>query len=185
MGIQHRAGLTLLLVLAGCLDGTNDPNESTTPNPYADLVDSPIRGLTPDDIESLRTGAGMRLALPAELNRFPGPKHIRELADALELNESQRAAVEELYAATNEEARRVGEQVLARYADLDGYFRSGAPDATSLEELAAEIGALEGELRFIHLRAHVDALPLLTEPQRMLYGELRGYESSGHGGHTH
>ncbi|MGB1816363.1 MAG: hypothetical protein ACPHJ3_13480, partial [Rubripirellula sp.] len=42
-----------------------------------------IKSLSSSDIDGLLSGAGMGYAMAAELNRFPGPKHVLELADEM------------------------------------------------------------------------------------------------------
>src|SRR3954469_25358405 len=72
--------------------------------PYAGLDARPIKALSEQQIADLRTGRGMGLALAAELNGFPGPLHVLELADQLALSAEQRAKVQDLFAAMKQEA---------------------------------------------------------------------------------
>ena len=51
------------------------------------------QALSPEDIQGLLEGRGMGLAKAAELNSYPGPKHVLEMADALELTPEQRAEI--------------------------------------------------------------------------------------------
>lgn len=46
---------------------------------YSGYASREIKALSPAQIEDLRTGRGMGLALPAELNGYPGPLHVLEL----------------------------------------------------------------------------------------------------------
>src|SRR3989304_3196485 len=73
-------------------------------SPYTGLLDSPIRGLSGEEISDLETGAGAGFARAAELNGYPGPRHILDLRDNLDLSEDQRAEVQQPYAAMNGEA---------------------------------------------------------------------------------
>ena len=61
-----------------------------TASPYASLVDREIKALSAEQLANLREGRGMGLSLPAELNGYPGPKHVLELADGLGLTPAQR-----------------------------------------------------------------------------------------------
>jgi hypothetical protein len=54
--------------------------------PYAGLEARSIKTLSDQQIGDLRAGRGMGLALAAELNGYPGPMHVLELADALGLS---------------------------------------------------------------------------------------------------
>jgi hypothetical protein len=62
--------------------------------PYAGLEQRPIKALSAQQIADLKAGRGMGLALAAELNGFPGPLHVLELAAGLELTDEQRTKVE-------------------------------------------------------------------------------------------
>ena len=44
--------------------------------PYAGMESRAIKALSPQQIADLREGRGMGLALPAELNGYPGPMHV-------------------------------------------------------------------------------------------------------------
>ena len=65
--------------------------------PYAGLQSRPIKALSDEQIADLRAGRGMGLALAAELNGYPGPSHVIELADALALQPDQRARMQQLF----------------------------------------------------------------------------------------
>jgi hypothetical protein len=61
-----------------------------THQPYAGLERRAVKALGDDEIADLRAGRGMGLALAAELNGYPGPRHVLEHADALALTSEQR-----------------------------------------------------------------------------------------------
>ena len=65
--------------------------------PYAGMQTRPIKALSEQQISDLDTGRGMGLALAAELNGYPGPSHVLELADKLELSAEQRATMRALF----------------------------------------------------------------------------------------
>src|SRR6056297_1838494 len=73
----------------------------------ADSLDVPT-GLSADEVIGLREGRGMGLARSAELHSYPGPMHVLELADALDLSAEQRAEAERLRAEMLAEARPLG-----------------------------------------------------------------------------
>ena len=60
--------------------------------PYAGMQARPIKALSDQQIADLKAGRGMGLALAAELNGYPGPLHVLELADKLDLSAEQRTA---------------------------------------------------------------------------------------------
>jgi Spy/CpxP family protein refolding chaperone len=143
--------------------------------PYAGFQDRAIAGLSEDDIAQLRAGSGWGLALPAELNGKPGPAHLLELAEALELTPEQRAAIEAIRAEMQAEAIAAGERLIEAERALSDAF---AGEGLAPERLAALIAASEAaraELRFVHLSRHLETVPLLTAQQIDRYNVLRGY----------
>ena len=76
--------------------------------PYAGLESRAIKALSPQQIADLREGRGMGLALPAELNGYPGPMHVLEQADALGLSEAQRGGTQAIFEAMRAEGPRAG-----------------------------------------------------------------------------
>ena len=61
--------------------------------PYAGLQQRTIKALSDEQIADLKAGRGMGLALAAELNGYPGPLHVLELKDQLQLTAEQKAAL--------------------------------------------------------------------------------------------
>ena len=55
-------------------------------SPYRDQAATAIRALTQKEIEDLRIGRGMGLARAAELNSYPGPRHVLDAAQAGQLH---------------------------------------------------------------------------------------------------
>lgn len=141
-----------------------------------------IKALPNDRIKGLRQGAGLGFAKAAELNGWPGPLHILELAADLELAEDVRDRIEEIRIKMLAEAQALGSELIAAEDTLDALFAEGAPDAAAIEAATAEAGMIEGRLRAAHLIAHMEAAPLLSRHQRAAYAKLRGY-SGGHGDH--
>jgi hypothetical protein len=76
--------------------------------PYAGQENSSVPGLSEAEITALRTGAGMGLARPGEINGYPGPRHVLDLADELALTPDQRAAVQALFDQMQREAVALG-----------------------------------------------------------------------------
>src|SRR3990172_9994476 len=162
--------------LASCT--TRLPSAAPTPqptSPYIPLLDSPIRGLSVDEISDLETGAGAGFARAAELNGYPGPRHILDLQDQLELSEDQLTQVKTLYEEMNGEARYLGGEVLQMESGLELAFRDQTIDEDSLALQVTALAEKYGELRALHLRTHLVAVDLLTSHQLVLYNQLRGY----------
>jgi Spy/CpxP family protein refolding chaperone len=151
-------------------------------SPYADHTQRQIKALSPQEIEDYLEGRGMGFALPAELNGYPGPKHVMELADSLGLSEAQREATAEIFNRMRDEAQRLGAAIVRKEGELDSLFAARGISVHRLRALTAELGALKGELRAAHLAAHLAMTDQLTEHQRHEYARLRGYGSE-HGRH--
>ena len=154
--------------------------------PYAGLDTRDVATLPADRIEGLRAGAGLGYALSAELNGLPGPLHVLELADTLELTPEQHTAVEKVRQDMLDRAVPLGAQLIAAETALDRAFEAGT-DAAEVARLTAAAAAVEAELRAAHLVAHLETAPLLDRHQTMLYARARGYGAAeghaGHGGH--
>lgn len=148
-------------------------------NPYAGQQTREIKALSQVEIEGYLDGKGMGQAKAAELNAYPGPKHVLDLADALELTAEQRRRTRAIFERMHEEAVRLGERIVERERDLDRAFADGDVDKQRLESTLAELGKLKGRLRYTHLAAHLDQRTLLTEGQIEAYQELRGYGGQG------
>jgi Spy/CpxP family protein refolding chaperone len=154
--------------------------------PYAGWQDREIKALSAEQIDDLQSGRGMGLALPAELNGYPGPRHVLDLADQLELTAEQQAEAQRLFDEMQAQAIVLGEQVIAGEAALDRLFALGAASDASVQTATIELGRLQGALRGHHLRYHLAMRDLLSPHQVMRYRQLRGYSAEsahGHGAH--
>lgn len=155
-------------------------------SPYAAEAPRTVAALSDDEVTRLLDGAGMGYALAAELNGVPGPRHVLDLADSLQLTPSQRDQVEQVFQRMQADARRLGHEIVRRETELDSLFAEGAPRASDVEARTLELGQLEGRLRAIHLIAHLETGALLRPEQVALYAQLRGYAGSAsdaHGAH--
>ena len=152
-------------------------------SPYVAQLDSPVRGLSAQEVDDLRAGRGMGFARMAELNNYPGPRHVLDLQEELKLSAEQQASIEAIFSAMQTEAQALGEQILTREEQLGAAFVGGAVDEATLQQHVMTLAELYGQLRVAHLRAHLQVTPLLTPEQITAYNELRGY--IGNGGHDH
>lgn len=165
--------LLLALALSACAPSADEPPAS----PYAAETDRPIKALSAQEIADLRAGEGMGLAKAAELNHYPGPRHVLDLADDLDLTDTQRAQTQAIFEAMQTEARRLGAMIVAQETTLDSLFAGGTAEAGTLRARLNHIGALQSELRFVHLDAHLQMRRLLTPRQVMHYDMVRGYSN--------
>jgi Spy/CpxP family protein refolding chaperone len=154
-------------------------------SPYAGMEARPIKALSEQQIADLKTGRGMGLALPAELNGYPGPAHVLELSDQLGLSAEQKARVQNLFDAMKAEAVPLGERLLEQEAALDQLFASRTVTPERLKAATAAIGVTQGKLREIHLKYHLQTAQILTSDQMQQYSALRGYSSMEPTQHQH
>ena len=177
---MSRLGIAIVAALAAAGAAQAQHNSAS---PYAGLERRTVKALSDEQIADLRAGRGMGFALPAELNGYPGPIHVLELADRLRLTGEQRTRMQELHAVMKAETVPLGERLISQEAELDRQFATRAVTTMSLEEVTAGIGATQGALRLAHLRHHLSTLDVLTPEQVRQYGELRGYQAPGGHGH--
>ena len=153
-------------------------------SPYAGQPAREIAGLSDEDVRQLLDGAGMGYALTAELNGVPGPRHVLDLADSLHLTDAQRGRVEDAFGRMQEEARRLGAEIVRQEAELDALFASDSLPPSAVAQRTLALGELYGRLRGVHLVAHLETAAALHPPQVERYARLRGYDGSGSaGGH--
>ncbi len=157
-------------------------------SPYAGQQTRTIKALSPQQIGDYLAGRGMGLAKAAELNHYPGPRHVLDLAGPLGLKHSQLSAVKAVHRRMKTRAVGLGRRIVALEGRLDRLFASGEISGESLKALLTRIARLAGELRHVHLAAHLATKRLLTPAQVARYDALRGYGQDGggyrhHGGH--
>ncbi len=150
--------------------------------PYAGQQSRQVASLSASDIDDLSLGKGWGLARPAELNGYPGPLHVLELADDLDLSGKQRDAAQRSFERMQARARELGHALIAAEAGIDALFREAVADRETLNARLAAAEGLRSELRATHLLAHLEVAPVLTAEQRAAYKRLRGY-GHAHGSH--
>lgn len=143
--------------------------------PYAGFQDREIKALSSQQVEGLRAGRGMSQALAAELNGFPGPMHVLELAEQLKLTAEQRTRVNELFSVMQKQARELGEELIAAERELDALFTSRRITPATLDSQTQKIAQVQGRLRAVHLGKHLEMMHILTPEQVNSYNTLRGY----------
>ncbi len=153
----------------------------TLRSPYAAIPGTAASGLLPEEVEGLTKGQGMALALAAEVNGYPGPRHVLDAAASgqLDLRPEQREAFLRLYDGMLAEAKAKGQEILQMEEQLAMRFRHGHIDEAGLRQILEHIGQLRAQLRFLHLRTHLEAKALLTPEQIARYRTVRGYETGG------
>jgi Spy/CpxP family protein refolding chaperone len=146
-------------------------------SPYVELKDREIKALDPSEVNGLTAGEGLGMALPAEMNGYPGPKHVLDMAAELSLTEAQVAKTQGAYDVMHEAAVRLGREIVDAERELDRLFASGRAGEAPVRKLSARLGDLRGQLRFTHLKAHLAMMKILSPAQVRRYSELRGYSA--------
>ena len=175
--------LLLLLVV------TSAAAQDRLTSPYRQQAQSGLRGLSADEVAELRAGTGMGLARAAELNGYPGPRHVLEAFQASQFQASpeQVRRVQEIFDGMKNDAQRIGAQILDQEERLEAAFHSATITEAELRSRVARIAMLQGELRMSHLRAHLTTRSTLSDAQIVRYNELRGYttQEPDHPGQHH
>ena len=155
-------------------------------SPYAGQEAREIKALSSEEVADYLSGTGMGLAKAAELNGYPGPAHVLELASELGLTPEQRAATEALFQKMQRRAVALGKELVEAEGALDRLFASHSASADTVKVSLTRIARLQGELRQVHLDAHIEQAGVLTPAQITTYVRLRGYDAGpAHDGRHH
>lgn len=156
---------------------------ANTSTPYAGQESRTIKALSEKTIKGYEEGKGLAYAKAAELNHFPGPRHVLDLAEALDLSDQQILKAEALFINMKRNASALGKQFVKKEQELDSAFSRGNITEDTLKVLLTDISALQADIRYVHLHAHLLQRALLTTHQIHLYDQLRGYSVPSGGKH--
>lgn len=158
---------------------------ASTESPYKGQELLNIKALSQNDINGYMTGKGMGFAKAAELNHYPGPRHVLDLSEKLELSDKQLKQTQTLFNRMQAKAINLGKQLIEHEQKLDQLFAQGSVDKNSLEVTLQDIGAIQAKLRNVHLSTHLEQKELLTQHQIMMYDRIRGYGAGGSHNNSH
>ncbi len=147
-------------------------------SPYAGEETREIKSLSRSEIDGYLQGHGMGYAKAAELNHYPGPRHVLDLANELALTGEQIKQTQAIFDRMKAQAIELGTQLVEKVAEPDRQFADGLIHATSLEVLVSNMAMLEAKIRIAHLSAHLEQKALLSNEQVTLYDKLRGYDTN-------
>ena len=151
---------------------------------YVEKKSQAIKTLSEQTIQQLLRGDGMGFALAAELNAYPGSKHVLELQNELSLSPDQVKLSHDLFEKMNHQAIVYGETIIQAEGELENLFQTNNATPDNVETLVALISQTQAKLRSLHLVTHIHQLRILTPEQNRHYQQLRGYlESSEHSSH--
>jgi Spy/CpxP family protein refolding chaperone len=187
--------LFLVIIIVGAIIwqrqfSTTQKNEPPNANDETSAIHSPYAGqelrgiktLSQDDIEGLLAGTGTPfggMAKPAELNGYPGLRHVLDAVEAVELkiSDKQKQQIEKLYQEMKAEAIKLGQQIIGLEKEIDDAFSNKNVTEELLKEKITQSAELYGQLRVVHLKYHLSMVDILTQQQIDEYNELRGYTS--------
>ncbi len=172
MVIQH---LTRLLKDRGTTGEEHDHTSHATMSHYTGDETREIKALSKAETDGLLNGEGVGLAIAAELNHYPGPRHVLDLSDQLQLTDAQKKSIQGAFDRMHTKAMELGKELVEKERALDKAFASTIITQKSLNQLTREIAELRGKLRDVHLGAHIEARSVLTPQQIQSYDRLRGY----------
>ena len=112
----------------------------------------------------------------AELNGYPGPRHVLDIAQELQLTDRQRMEIELIYQNMSNNAKSIGSAIIGVEQDMDEAFANKTITEENLIALLDKSANLYGQLRFVHLSAHLDTAQIMTTEQIQMYNEMRGYD---------
>ncbi|MBC8461627.1 MAG: hypothetical protein H8D67_26945 [Deltaproteobacteria bacterium] len=144
---------------------------------YAGEEKREIKSLSKTDIEELTNGKGWGLAKAAELNGVPGPVHLLEMKDEIDLSAKQVRAIEDLYKKMKQEAIPLGLELIELERELNNHFAKRTITYELLGILLERVAQVQKKLRYVHLSTHLETPNILTPEQIALYNKLRGYSS--------
>ncbi|MDA0733189.1 MAG: hypothetical protein O2909_00545 [Chloroflexi bacterium] len=153
-------------------------------SPYQGQETRKIKALSQDDIDGLLNGSGTPfggIAKPAELNGYPGPRHVLDAVASgeFQVTPEQLAQIESLYDGMQSEAIELGQTIIGAEESIDTAFSSGTITEESLKDKIALSAKLYGQLRIVHLKTHLSMIDILNLEQVAHYNVLRGYSSGG------
>jgi len=163
----------VLAILAGALAQVALASESASP--YAGQETRQIKALSPQEVQGLLSGKGLGMAKAAELNGYPGPAHVLELANELHLSERQRSDTQALFNGMESKAAALGKSLVEAERELDHLFASRTVTPAALTSKLDTIGRLQAQVRRVHLEVHLAQSSILSDEQRAAYSKLRGY----------
>lgn len=155
------------------------PVHSPLAAPPAQAAQAAHHACLEEERQAIERGQGFGMALVADRNGFPGPRHILDMKDELKLSADQVRDVQQLFDKMHNRAVELGNELLAKEAELDRLFAQGVSGEASVRHLLTESALLRAELRWVHIFAHLEARDLLTPEQRRAYHAAR-YASGEH-----
>jgi len=169
-------GILTVVILTGIVLAVQLQHANTAAlSPYGAQLQSPVRGLSSQEVDDLLNGRGAGYARMAELNNYPGPRHVLDLEKELGLSSNQIQQIGVVFEQMQAEAKHIGTEVVQREGELSAAFAGKTISEAAMRTQSETLGQMYGALRATHLRAHLSITPLLSAEQITKYNMLRGY----------
>jgi hypothetical protein len=128
----------------------------------------------PPDRNTLLNGFEGDLGKTGEINSYPSPKSILELATTLNLSSIQKSRLSDIQSNTVARAKQLGKEIVQIENELYRAFQARIVNEKSCTDDAQQIGRLRGKLRGIFLNARIRAKAVLNESQISMYRQISG-----------
>ncbi|RLM48558.1 hypothetical protein, partial [Halorubrum sp. Atlit-28R] len=146
--------------------------------PYAGQEKRAIKALSEQEISDYLNGRGMGTSKAAELNRYPGPRHVLDEAKKLGLSAAQSAETQQAYDAMAQNAMRIGKLIVDKEAELESLYAQQKATEENTARLVKELAHLQADFRLVHLNAHLAMRRILSNQEIEMYQQVRGYGST-------
>ncbi len=164
--------LTALLIGAFLVAGT----AYATKQAYTQVNSNIVHSGAPAPYDRGRLSAlidGQAYSAAAERSTYPDPQSVLDMADILNLTETQRLQMRGLQQRLQGEATALGRQIAELEKRLHRLFADDSIDQERINGLSARIGELEGRQRAAYLQAHLEAKALLDAEQILRFAQIR------------
>jgi hypothetical protein len=174
MKIKVTILVSILILIPAFIFSTTDRSHNSK---YAGEEKREIKSLSESDIEELKNGKGWGLAKAAELNGVPGPAHLLEMKEKINLSAQQIREIEDIYRKMKQEAIPLGLELINLERELNNHFAKRTISDELLSQILQRIAQVHRQLRYVHLSTHLKTPIILKSEQITLYNKLRGYSS--------
>ena len=128
----------------------------------------------PSDRNALLNGLEGDYGKTAEINSYPSPKSLLELATTLNLSSIQKSRLSDIHNSTVARAKQLGKEIVQIENELNQAFQGRIINEKSCADDALQIGRLRGKLRGVILNSHIKAKAVLNDSQLSMYKKLHG-----------
>lgn len=166
----------IIIALLGGLAAVTGAQHHGTHGTHAGAGLAPHRQMhaTLEEIDRvIGQGLGAGMAFAADQNGYPGPRHVLELKDRLQLTPAQEARITALQTAMFADSRPKSARLLEAEARLRRLFAAGTADEARVRAAVGDIERARSDVRLVHLLTHLETRAVLTEEQRRAYHEAR------------